>query len=151
MSRTLSRLKREGEISLKTPQQKWASSRDEGRISLFFSSCGRKLEVPLEIRQGALDLLMLPQESAESMRVVRGLSGFLSSRCRFLSPHQELRQQPQGSSPVLTWIWGSSEFSTRESGLISCGNMQVRFPLELEKHCQASSRVDIGIGGFLSR
>ena len=80
MSRTLSRLKREGEISLKTPQQKRASSRDEGRISLFFSSCGRKLEVPLEIRQGALDLLMLPQESAESMRVVRGLSGFVSSQ-----------------------------------------------------------------------
>ena len=80
MSRTLSRLKREGEISLKTPQQKRASSHDEGRISLFFSNCGRKLEVPLEIRQGALDLLMLPQESAESMRVVRGLSGFVSSQ-----------------------------------------------------------------------
>ena len=80
MSRTLSRLKREGEISLKTPQQKRASSHDEGRISLFFSNCGRKLEVPLEIRQGALDLLMLPQESAESMRVVRGLSGVVSSQ-----------------------------------------------------------------------
>ena len=80
MSRTLLRLKRERGISLEMPQRKGVSSRDEGRISLFFSSCGRKLEVPLEIRQGALDLLMLPQESAESMRVVRGLSGFVSSQ-----------------------------------------------------------------------
>ena len=53
MSRTLSRLKREGGMSLKTPQQKRASSRVEGRISWFFSSSGRKLEVPLEIRRGA--------------------------------------------------------------------------------------------------
>ena len=29
--------------------------------------------------------------------------------------------------------------------------MQVRSPLELEKQCQVSCRVDIGIGGFLSR
>ena len=29
--------------------------------------------------------------------------------------------------------------------------MQVRSPLELEKQCQASCRVDIGIGDFLSR
>ena len=29
--------------------------------------------------------------------------------------------------------------------------MQVRFPLELEKQCHASCRVDIGIGVFLSR
>ena len=29
--------------------------------------------------------------------------------------------------------------------------MLVHFPLELEKQCQASCRVHIGIGGFLSR
>ena len=37
------------------------------------------------------------------------------------------------------------------SVLVSCGDMQVRSPLELEKQCQVSCRVDIGIGGFLSR
>ena len=52
MSRTLSRLKREGEISLKTPQQKRASSRIEGRISWFFANCSRKHGVPLELGRG---------------------------------------------------------------------------------------------------
>ena len=47
---TLSRLKRQGGISLKMPQLKRASSRVERRISWFFSSCGRKLGVPLELR-----------------------------------------------------------------------------------------------------
>ena len=39
-------------ISLETPQQKRASSRVERRISWFFSSCDRKLGVPLELRRG---------------------------------------------------------------------------------------------------
>ena len=46
---------------------------------------------------------------------------------------------------------GSSGVPTVESDLTSCGGMQVRSPLELEKQCQASCRVDIGISGFLSR
>ena len=46
---TISKLKREGEISLTQLQQKRASSRIEGRISWFFSSCSRKLVIPLEL------------------------------------------------------------------------------------------------------
>ena len=46
------RLKREGAISLKMPQWKRASSHVEGRISCFFSSCGRNLGVPPELRLG---------------------------------------------------------------------------------------------------
>ena len=42
------RLKKEGGISLEMLQQKRASSGIEGRISWFFSSCGRKLGVPLK-------------------------------------------------------------------------------------------------------
>ena len=52
VSRTLSRLKREGGTSLETPQRKRASSHIEGRISCFFSSYGSKLGVPLELRRG---------------------------------------------------------------------------------------------------
>ena len=52
VSRTLSRLKREGGISLETLQRKRASSRVEGRISWFFSSCSRKLRLSLELRRG---------------------------------------------------------------------------------------------------
>ena len=43
VSRKLSRLKRKDEISLVMPQRKRVSSRVEGRISWFFSSCSRKL------------------------------------------------------------------------------------------------------------
>ena len=50
------------------------------------------------------DLLMLPHERPVSMRVARGLSGFLSSQCWVLGPHLELMPEPQVSSKVLTWI-----------------------------------------------
>ena len=52
MSRNLSRLKREGEISLEMPQRKRALSCVEEGFFGFFSSCGRKLVVPLDLRQG---------------------------------------------------------------------------------------------------
>ena len=48
VSSTLLRLKREGGISLGIQQQRGASSSVEGRISWAFSSCSRKLGVPLE-------------------------------------------------------------------------------------------------------
>ena len=52
MLKTLSRFKREGVISFKMPQRKKASSHLEGRTSWFFSSCSRKLGVPLELQWG---------------------------------------------------------------------------------------------------
>ena len=52
------------------------------------------------------DPLVLPQESPVFMRVARGLSEFLSSLCQVLSTHLNLRLEPQGSSPVLTRIFG---------------------------------------------
>ena len=77
------------------------------------------------------DPLMWPQESPVSLRVATGLSGFLSSRCQVLGPHLELRLEPQGSSLVLTWISAFLWSFKGESGLVSCGAMQVHFPLEL--------------------
>ena len=77
------------------------------------------------------DPLVWPQENPVSMLVVRGFSAIVSRWCRVLGPHLELRPQSQGSSPLLTWILGSSEVSTGESGLNSCGDMQVHFPPEL--------------------
>ena len=52
MSRTLSRLKRVGGISVETPQPKRATSCVEEKISWFFSISGMKLGVPLELGQG---------------------------------------------------------------------------------------------------
>ena len=54
----------------------------------------------------------------------------------------ELRPEHQVSSPWLTCIsgffWGVHSWSS----LVSIGAMQVHFPLELGKQCQASCRVD---------
>ena len=47
--------------------------------------------------------------------------------------------------------WDISRDTAAEKGLISCGDMLFHFPIELEKQCLASCRVDIGIGGFLLR
>ena len=85
------------------------------------------------------DSLVLPQESQVSM-LVRGFSVFLSSCCRVLGPHLELRLEPQVSSPVLTGISGISvEFQqgrkalssaqTHKSALLSSCNSGVRLPV----------------------
>ena len=52
------------------------------------------------------DPLVSPQESPVSLRVARGLSGFLCIHCWGRGPHVEVRPEPQGSSPLPTWISG---------------------------------------------
>ena len=74
-----------------------------GGISWIFSSCGRcsrlttgtsgTRSVGLRKGQSPCDLL-------------RGLSGFLSRRCRGLRPCVEWMPEPEHSNPVLTWILG---------------------------------------------
>ena len=49
VSSTLSRFKRERGVSVQTLLWKRASSHVEGRILWFFSSCGGKLGIPLEL------------------------------------------------------------------------------------------------------
>ena len=63
--------------------------------------------VPSSFHGDLREPLMLSLGSQESFRVVRGLSGFLSSWCRQLGPHLEMRRETQGSSSVLTRISGS--------------------------------------------
>ena len=98
-----------------------------------------------------MDRLVWSQDSPDSMRVARGLSGFICSHCRGRGLHLELSPEPQGYSPVLTWISGFLWSFHRGVGLVSCGDMQDCSPLELEKQSQPSSYVDLGICGFLSR
>ena len=52
------------------------------------------------------DPLLLPQRIQVSFRVARGRSEFLSSWCRGLGPHLELRRETQVSSSTLTGISG---------------------------------------------
>ena len=89
--------------SLETPQQKWASSRLEGRTSWIFSSCGRCSRLTTGtpgIRSGGLSKGQFPCE-------LHGiLSGYLSLRCRGLRSCVESLPEPEDCSPVLTWILG---------------------------------------------
>ena len=90
-------------ISLETPQQKWASSRLEGRTSWTFSSCGRSSRLTTGTsgtRSGGLRKGQSPCE------LLGGLSGFLSLRYQGLRPCVESVPEPEDSSPGLTWILG---------------------------------------------
>ena len=90
-------------ISLETPQHEWASSRLEGRTSWIFSSCGRCSRLIMGTsgtRSGGLRKGQSPWE------LLRGLSGFLSRRCRGLRHCVESVPEPEDSPPVLTWIFG---------------------------------------------
>ena len=120
---TLSRLKRQGGISLKMPQLKRASSRVERRISWFFSSCGRKLGVPLELEwgphgcthvaSGKFNLhassegqLRIPLQSVlgptSSCVAEAGSSGFLSSADMDLEVPMEFQEGSQFSSTFIS-------------------------------------------------
>ena len=77
------------------------------------------------------DPLWWPQERPIPSELLGIISGFLSRRCRGLRPCVESVPEPEDSSPVLTWIWGTSGVSPGESVLVSIGGMLVRFPPEL--------------------
>ena len=90
-------------ISLETPQQKWASSRLEGRTSWIFSSCGRCSGLKTGTSGTRSGGLRKGQSPCELLEV---LSGFLSRRCRGRRSCVEWMPVPEDSSPVLTWILG---------------------------------------------
>ena len=135
-------------ISLEIPQQKWASSRLEGRTSWIFSSCGRCSRITTGTSGTRCGGLRKGQSPCE---LLCGLSGFLSRRCRGLRPCVELVPEPEDSSPVMAWILGYFWCFPRGVSFVSSGAMHVRFPPELYQQCHASLRVDQGICGFPSR
>ncbi len=125
-------------ISLETPQRKWASSRLEGRTSWIFSSCCRCTRLTTGTsgtRSGGVRKGQFPSEW------LRGLSGFLSRRCRGLRPCVESVPEPEDSSPVLKRILGN--FWTLPSG--------VSPRLEWGYGCALSSRAEAAVSRFPSR
>ena len=90
-------------ISLETPQRKWASSRLEGRTSWIFSSCGRCSRLTTGTSGTRSGRLRKGQSPCE---LLGGLSGILSRQCRGLTPCVVSVQEPEDSSPVLTWNLG---------------------------------------------
>ena len=95
-------------ISLGKPQRKWASSPLEGRTSCSISSwrrCSGVTTGTSGTRSGGLRKGQSPCE------LLGGLSGLLSRRCRGLGPCVESVPESEDSSPMLTWIWGTSGVS----------------------------------------
>ena len=90
-------------ISFDTPQRKWASSRLEGRTSWIFSSwcrCSRLTTGTSGTCSGGL------RKGQSPCKLLGGLSGFLSRRCRGLIPCVKSVPEPEDSSPLLTLILG---------------------------------------------
>ena len=90
-------------INLESLQQKWASSRLEGRTSWIFSSCGRYSRLTpgtSGTRSGCL------RKGQSPCDLLGGQSGFLSRRCRGLRPCVESVPELEDSSPVLTLTLG---------------------------------------------
>ena len=98
----------EGECGfvLESWQGNRASRRIEGGNSRSFSSCGRKPWVPSNCDGDLRELLMVPMGSQVYCGVWRELLGLHWDRCNGLGPHLELRWEPQGLSPDLTWVSG---------------------------------------------
>ena len=135
-------------ISLESPQRKWASSRLEGTTSWIFSSCGscsRLTTGTSGTRSGGLTKGQSPCE------LLRGLSGFLSRRCRGLRSFVESVPKPEDSSPLLTWIFGYFWSLPRGDSPPLSGGMHVCFLPQLLQQCHDSLQVDQGIIGFPSR
>ena len=106
------------------------SSHIEGRISWFFSSCSRKLRVPLELRQG-------PQGPT---CVASGKSS-LHASC----------EQPLGIPlQSVPGARSSSGAEARTSGFLSSADMDLGVPMEFQQGSQASSRVETCKSAFLS-
>ena len=127
-----------GVISLEMSQRKGASSLLEGRTSWIFSSfgrCSRLTTGTSGTRSGGLRKGQSPCE------LLRGLSGFLSRRCRGLRPCVESVPEAEESSPVLTWILGYFWSLTRG----------VRTRLEWGHARTLSSRAVAAVSRFPSR
>ena len=124
-------------IALESRLGNWASRRIEGGILTSFSRYGRNL-VPSTWDGDLRELLMVPMGSQGYCGVGRGLSGLHWGQCNGRGPHLELRQEPQASSPVLTWV----------SGCVCSFKQEVTSRLVWRHGTLLSSRVVKGISGL---
>ena len=89
-------------ISLETPQCKWASSRLEGGPSWIFSSCGKCSRLTM----GTSGTRSCGSKKGQSpCELLGGLTGYLSCRCRGLSPCVGSVPETEDSSPVRSLIF----------------------------------------------
>ena len=118
--------------------------------NLGFLRCGRTLGIPLELRRGPQGPTRVASGKSSLHSSCEGPLGIPLQSVRGIGPHLELRLEPQGASPVLTWISGflwSFNRGVRPRLMWRHGNL----PLEISKRCQASCRGNTGFWGFFSR
>ena len=113
---------RECSIALKSQQRNQDSRRVKGEISRSFSSCRRKPWVFSTCDCDLRELLTVPMGSQEYCGVGRGLMGLHWGQCKGRGPHLELRREPQGSSPVLTWLCMPSQKGSQVSTCVETWN-----------------------------
>ena len=140
MSRTLSSLRGKVGFLSKSHSRKGLHLALWGESPGFSPVAARNLGLLSSYGRDLRDPLLWPQESPESLRVTRVLSGFLSRRYRVLGPHLDLRREPHGSSTVLTWI----------SGFLWSFNREARPGLMWRHASPLSSRAVTVLSGFLS-
>ena len=75
-----------------------ASSLIDRVISWVFSSCGRRLGIPLQVPKELREPLVLPQGSQVSIQVVRASAGFIWSHDRGIGPQSAWKGESQGVS-----------------------------------------------------
>ena len=121
-------------------QENWASSRLEGEISWFFSSCGKKLGDPIELLQG-------PQGTSF---VISGKTGLLSSCEGQLGIPLKSWHGNRASPRVERETWGSCLVLTGILEFLSSLNRGVRLHLVLRHGSPLSSLVVKGLSGLLS-
>ena len=92
------------------------------------------------------DSLWWPQEGQSPCELLGGFSGLLSRLCRGVRSCVEPVPEPEDSSPLLTWILGTSGVSPGESVFFSSGGLPCAFLssgdgyvgelLELQQGCE---------------
>ena len=127
-----------------------------GFFRVVVQSVGFLLSYDGELRE----LLVCPQVSPVSIRVVRGSAALLSTHGRGVGPQDALKGEPRGFSRVAAGNPGFPRLATVTSGSISGCLWEVRntadvggasrTPLGLVQAKRASSRVEAGTSGFLS-
>ena len=93
-----------------------ASSLIDRVISWVFSSCGRRLGIPLQVPKELREPLVLPQGSQVSIRVARVSAGVLWSHVRGIRPQFAWKGESQGVSRVAAGSVGSLELPRGPEG-----------------------------------
>ena len=127
-----------------------ASSRDNGRISWFFSSCVALCGVSLELWWGNQGASRVAQGSPVSIRVARGRVALLSSHGWGIGPQEALKGEFRGLFRVAAGNPGFPRLVKVTSVSFSCCLWEVRYTVELRGASQDTTGVGAIEEGLIS-